>query len=151
MKSFIAFAVLIACVCISGVENHTEAETRKPNSIQVASDRDENTTRVLVVDSSPSWEYRVLSAMLESETSVNATNLLLTDDPKSVLPELADFDVVVLGDVNPKFVKASGFKSIADFVGVRGGGLVVIAGSKFSGLPARGATATPTDLAYRRS
>src|SRR5262249_18373958 len=97
------------------------------------------------------YEYRYVKALLERESnrkegnkSIDLKVLLLDADPdfaaedKSALvefpakTELNGYDVVILGDVDPKHAKPGGqaLGDLADFVRERGGGLLLIAGER---------------------
>jgi hypothetical protein len=105
--------------------------------------------RVLLVDGTVRYEFRFVKALLERETetvrgnkSIDLSALLLDAHPdfasadKSALrafptrSELFEYDVVILGDVDPaQFPRpAQVFKDLAEFVTQKGGGLVVVAG-----------------------
>ncbi len=109
--------------------------------------------KVLFVEGEPRYEYRFLKTLLERESAKTKGNktidlkVLLTDaDPdyatqdKSALAEfpsraeLNQFDVVILGDVNPRATPKmpEHLKDVADFVRERGGGLLMIAGKWYA-------------------
>jgi len=109
--------------------------------------------KVLYVEQYPRWEYRYVKSLLERESPLAQGNkaidlrvLLLEADPdyatqdRSALvdfptrAELNQFDVVILGDVDPKSSPRMNehLKEIADFVRERGGGLLMIAGSRYA-------------------
>jgi len=128
--------------------------------------------RVLLIAGYPRYEYRFLKALLERETdarggskAVDLKVLLLdasrgwAETDRSAIPEfptrdlLFEYDVVILGDVIPQqFARpVRALQDLADFVTVRGGGLLFIAG-EHAGVRAYGETAladvlpiTPTD------
>lgn len=104
--------------------------------------------RVLLVQGTPTYEFRFLKSFLERELSkpnlAGASRLqtVLQDadpdyastDPTALKnfptnrDELFAFDVIILGDVDPKQLSGDSQKNLIDFVAVRGGGLVLIAG-----------------------
>jgi hypothetical protein len=109
--------------------------------------------KILYVEGEPRWEFRYVKALLERESqrvegnkSFDLKVLLLSADPrwpsqdKSALVEfppkneLQQFDVIVLGDFNPRLSPkmAENLQNVADFVKERGGGLLVIAGPHYS-------------------
>jgi hypothetical protein len=109
--------------------------------------------KILYVEGEPRWEFRYVKSLLERESqrvegnkSFDLRVLLLNADPdwprqdKSALVEfppkneLSQFDVVVLGDFDPKTDRkmAENLQNVADFVKERGGGLLVIAGPHYS-------------------
>src|SRR5262249_31250228 len=109
--------------------------------------------KVLYVEGYPRWEYRYIKTLLEREStrtkgnkSVDIKVLLLDADPdyaaqdKSALSEfparteLNAFDVVILGDADPKHPKLGdkNLQALADFVKERGGGLLMIGGPRSS-------------------
>ncbi len=107
--------------------------------------------RVLLIDGMPRYEFRFLKALLERELdtvrgnrSVELRTLLLdaspgyADQDKSALrgpptpSELLEYDVVILGDIDPKDLPKTGnlLGNIADFVKNHRGGLLFVAGEQ---------------------
>ena len=109
--------------------------------------------KVLLVDQSPRWEFKYLQAMLLRDRRVEVKCYLVEGDkgisraPDSpYLPEfparredLFKYDLVILGDVDPKIFTAQNQDNLNKLVSDFGGGLVVVAGKRF--MP----------LAYRRT
>lgn len=151
-----------------------EGEVNPANNRQsrVVSVRDE-TIRVLLVQAYPSYEFRYLKHLLsrqlksgdKSEKSIELRTVLQEadqewndDTAERVFPvnreELFKYDVLIFGDVNPNFLSASVMTNIADFVKVRGGGVVFIAGSRYTPLAYRDtplAELFPIDLSSARA
>lgn len=113
--------------------------------------------KVLVVEGQPRYEFRFLKFLLEREAADKKENksvdvkfvLLDADDDfaatdKFALPKfptglaaLSAYDVIILGDVNPKALDPQALKNIATFVrgddkNKGGGGLLVIGGPMHS-------------------
>ncbi len=110
--------------------------------------------KVLYIEGTPRYEFRFIKSLLEREapgkkkTRTIELKVLLTDAdedfPKQDLTAVADFpptseelnsyDVVILGDVDPRHRKLGEgrLRMLADFVRERGGGLLMIAGEEFS-------------------
>ncbi len=106
--------------------------------------------RVLYLDGYPRYEFRFLKSLLERESAAAGAkavelNTVLADaspgyaeQDKSALrtlptrAELDAYDVVILGDLDPERLPRAAqlFQDLADFVKVRGGGLLVIAGTQ---------------------
>lgn len=97
--------------------------------------------RVLYVEGYPRYEFRFLKHLLEREATVALTTLLLDADPEYVQQdrtamgyfpaskqELFEHDVVILGDVAPALFSPSQLQNLRDFVRIKGGGLLFIAG-----------------------
>ena len=101
--------------------------------------------KVLLVDQSPRWEFRYLQAMLMRDRRVELKCLLVEGDraitrtPDSpYLPEfparrdeLFSYDLVILGDVDPKVLNAQHQDNLNKLVSDFGGGLLVVAGKRF--------------------
>ena len=109
--------------------------------------------RVLYIEGSARYEYRYLKNLLERESNDKKSNksievkVLLVDSDddypavdKSALAafpatqqELFQYDVIIVGDVDPRSRKLGDprLRDLADFVRIRGGGLLLIAGSQF--------------------
>src|SRR5262249_44068597 len=110
--------------------------------------------KVLYVEESQRYEYRFVKTLLERESNRSKGNktidlkvLLLEADPdyttqdKSAIAEfpptkadLNQFDVVILGDVDPRHPKMGdkNLENLAEFVRERGGGLLMIAGERYA-------------------
>jgi hypothetical protein len=112
------------------------------------------TIRVLLVQASPSYEFRFLKTMLERELNpdddappgqrgfqvvLQDADVQFADTDKSALrhfpvtrEELFSYDVILFGDANPSFFSQTMLQNVADFVQERGGGVVFIAGPRFN-------------------
>ncbi len=110
--------------------------------------------KVLYIEGTPRYEFRFIKSLLEREAPDKKRNktialkVLLADadddfpkqdhtaisDFPATRQELFEYDVVILGDVDPRSRKLGDrrLKELADFVRERGGGLLMIAGSQFS-------------------
>ena len=100
--------------------------------------------KVLLVDQSPRWEFRYLQAMLLRDRRVELKCFLAEADPAVAraenTPYLAQFpanredlfkyDVVILGDLDPKLLSANQMENLTRLVADFGGGLVVVAGRR---------------------
>ena len=118
--------------------------------------RDE-TIRVLFVQEYPNFEFRFLKSLLQrsvrgetGEKAIQLTTVLqdadldyaaLDETAQRVFPvsrdELYEYDVILFGDVNPSYLSRPVMANLADFVKQRGGGVVFIAGPKFTPLSYR--------------
>jgi hypothetical protein len=113
----------------------------------------EETLRVLLVQSAPSYEFRYLRTLLQrqrkrsdaAERAVALTAVLqeadadypsIDPDASAAFPatrdELFRYDVVILGDVDPSLIGPAGLANLEAFVAERGGGLIVCAGPLFT-------------------
>ncbi|MFO1092099.1 MAG: VWA domain-containing protein [Planctomycetaceae bacterium] len=117
--------------------------------VQVRRDR----IRVLLVERAPRWEYRHLKAALERDPNVELRTVLQESDLEhqredrtalasfpATREDLLAYDVVILGDVDLKYLNPGALDLVRDFVGMRGGGLILIAGTQhnpadFQGTP----------------
>lgn len=121
-----------------------EASADNNRQSRVVSVRKEQ-IHTLLVQAYPSWEFRYLKGMLERDTTIELSTVLQEADPeyadsdKSALrvfpirrDELFEYDVILFGDVNPLFLSASVMASIKEFVTEKGGGIVFMAGPRFT-------------------
>jgi uncharacterized membrane protein len=116
---------------------------------------DDNIT-VLYVDGYPRWDYRYLKNSLLRDHSIKVSCLLTSADPSfrqegsddpnrpqhhdswriTAFPEsmdqLLDYDVVIIGDVDPRQFTDAQLQMIADFVSKKGGGFAMVAGPRWS-------------------
>jgi len=101
--------------------------------------------RVLLAEGMPTYEYRFLKNLLERDATIKLQTLLQDAEPgyaeidKSALrsfpvrrEELFEYDVLILGDINPTLLGASVTRNISDFVTEKGGGVVFIAGRRYT-------------------
>ncbi|MGO9113196.1 MAG: hypothetical protein ACLP9L_28515, partial [Thermoguttaceae bacterium] len=107
----------------------------------------EEKIRVLLVEGSPRFEYRFLRNLLSREKTIELHTLLQGADldfseadrgtMEKVFPvrreDLAAYDVVIFGDVNPSLLSPAALQNLADFVDRpdNGGALVLVAGPNF--------------------
>jgi hypothetical protein len=115
--------------------------------------QDSKLIKILYIEGSARYEYRYVKNLLERETTSKKANktmdlkvLLIDSDedyPKqdaaalAVFPptkqELFQYDVIILGDADPRSLKLGEprLRDLADFVKEKGGGLLVIAGTQY--------------------
>ncbi len=98
--------------------------------------------KVLYVEQSPRWEFRYLQAMLLRDKRVELKCVLLEADASVAVGEntpylptipakredLFAFDLIILGDVDPKAIRPEHASAITEFVSKFGGGLLFLAG-----------------------
>lgn len=98
--------------------------------------------KVLLVDQAPRWEYKYLESMLLRERRVDLSCFLFEADREvSQVPgtpyidrfpsrpeDLFDYDLVILGDIDPRFLPEANQGLLKDYVARAGGALVVVAG-----------------------
>jgi hypothetical protein len=119
-------------------------ENTANNRVDLTVDVRNEPIRVLLVDSTPSYEYRALKSLLERDPAIKLRVLLQDADLEypSVegaalatfppTPEaLLEYDVVILGDVDPQQLPKSTWANLKGFVSNEAGGLVLIAGPRF--------------------
>ena len=101
--------------------------------------------KVLMVEQSPRWEFRYLQAMLLRDRRVDL-KCWLAEGSSSIArgekspyleqfparkDELFKYDLVIFGDLDPKFISASSLENLNELVSRFGGALVVVAGKRF--------------------
>lgn len=143
--------------------------------LQADNNRQERTVRVrkeqihvLLVDSSPRYEYRYLRNLLARDSTIQLHTVLQEADvdhagqDAAELPgfpvrreEIFRYDVIILGDMNPTLLSPDMLQNLAEFVDRpgKGGALVLIAGPRFMPLALRGtplAHLVPVDLSSVR-
>lgn len=163
---------------VPSIDEHIEDNNAEVRHVSVRDGR----IKVLLVDSLPRYEFRYLKHLLErsegASGSIELSTILFDADPEwTALDEsaarldgqfpltpdaLADFDVLILGDVDPLLINSSQQTNIRDFVRESGGGLVLISGPRFNPHGYRGTAieplipialdqATASDFQYRES
>jgi uncharacterized membrane protein len=123
-----------------------ETETRN-NSVQRRLKVVDDKIKVLMVEQSPRWEFKYLMQQMLRDRRVDLRVLLLEGDsgitkgpntpylaefPKTKVELNDKFDVLILGDVDPKTFTSDQLKNINEFVSIAGGGLIMVAGRQFS-------------------
>jgi hypothetical protein len=101
--------------------------------------------KVLLVQAYPSFEYKYLKNLLERDDTIEFNVVLqeadieYAEDDRHALrvfpvsrDKLFEYDVLILGDVNVAYFSPSVMSNIADFVKVKGGGLLFVSGERFS-------------------
>jgi hypothetical protein len=134
-------------VPVQAAQTNSPEQNRVERSVLV---REAKAIKVLYVEGEARYEYRFIKSLLERENAaephtkrVDLKVLLLDADndyariDKSALAEfptkaeLNQFDVLVIGDVDPAAAKvADRWNDVADFVREQGGGLLMIAGDR---------------------
>jgi hypothetical protein len=119
-------------------------ETNRDNNRQtrVVSVRDAK-IHVLLAFGYPSYEFRFLKTLLERDATIQLATYLQDADPDYAAQdrtalrsfpvaqdELFDYDVLVLGDVDPRLLPRSVWTDLRTFVAKKGGGAVFIAGPR---------------------
>jgi hypothetical protein len=122
-----------------------DGETNPDNNrvSRTVSVRDEK-IRVLLVQAYPSYEFRFLKSLLERDKAVQLSTYLQDADPafaeqdKTALrsfplgrDELFEYDVLLLGDVDPRLLPRSVWQNVRAFVAEKGGGAAFLAGPRF--------------------
>ena len=124
------------------VEGETTLENNRASCALRVIDR---RIRVLIVEQEPRWEFRYLLDTLQRDRRIEVRAVMLDGDPglgrepgSSFLAELPDAAgildnvIVVLGDVDPKRLGADRMAALSRLPRETGGGLVFLAGPKFS-------------------
>lgn len=115
----------------------------RDNQRELRLDVVDSSIAVLLIDGYPRWEFRYLRQELIRDRTVEVSTLLTSSDsdfaqdgdrPISRFPltidELKDYDVVVIGDVDPRQFTDGQLQLIEEFVGKLGGGFGMIAGPR---------------------
>lgn len=105
----------------------------------------EGQINVLAVDGYPRWDFRYLRTQMMREPTVNISALLLSADPAALqesdrpinrfpetIQEMLEYDVVLIGDVDPRYFSDQQLELMRDFVANRGGGLAMVAGPYYA-------------------
>jgi len=100
---------------------------------------------VLLVQAYPNYEFRYLKHLLERDSTIELHTVLQEADPsyaeidQSALrsfpvrrEDLFKYDVVIFGDTNPTLLGPSVMRNLHEFVTEKGGGVVFIAGPRYT-------------------
>ncbi|MDD4889237.1 MAG: VWA domain-containing protein [Phycisphaerae bacterium] len=122
-------------------EQPGERET-KNNQASATVEVDEKKIRVLMIDSEPRWQFRFLRNAMERDSAVTLKLCLLRPGVGPISGEgyiaelpadkkkLAEYDVVVLGDVERGKLSDDFLKELSEMVRLRSAALMVMAGRK---------------------
>jgi hypothetical protein len=102
--------------------------------------------KVLCIEQYPRWEFKYLQAILMRDRRLSVNFVLAEGDPDIALgkdspflpaiptnrEDLLKYDMIIVGDVDPKLFSSDQMSTISDFVTKFGGGLVSIAGRRFN-------------------
>jgi hypothetical protein len=105
--------------------------------------------KVLLVEQSPRWEFKYLMALLQRDRRIKLNVVLMEADPQVAgdpkspyLPrfptkreELFAYDLVILGDLDPRNLAAGQIEALHEFVSQLGGSLLMIAGHNYRPAP----------------
>ncbi len=121
-------------------------ETDTSNNVQTRIQRVENQPkRILYVEGEPRWEYKFIRRALSEHSEVNVVSLLRTSSNKffrqgvANARELADgfptqrdelfaYDAIIIGSLNAAELSTEQQVNLRDFVSLRGGSLLMLAG-----------------------
>jgi uncharacterized membrane protein len=100
---------------------------------------------LLYIEGYPRWDYRFLRTELIRDSTVDVSILLTSADEgfaqdgdkpirrfPETMEELLAFDAVLIGDVDPRQFTDAQLQLLAEFVGKKGGGLAMVAGTRYS-------------------
>ncbi|HEX8372626.1 MAG TPA: hypothetical protein VF585_07595, partial [Chthoniobacterales bacterium] len=122
-------------------------EVSKDNNLVTAKLRVvENKIHVLLIDQDPRWDFRYLLAYLQRDRRLEVKTVLIDGEPGlesfkdspflAALPEdregLFRYEIIILGDVDPKSLGETRMKLLREWVEQTGGGLIFHAGRKFN-------------------
>jgi hypothetical protein len=121
-------------------DERDKANNRQSRKVLVRDDK----IRVLLAQGYPNYEFRFLKTLLERDPSLELSTFLQDADPeysgqdKTALrsfpvnrEDLFAYDVLIIGDLDPRLLPPSAWQNIRGFVSEKGGGAVFIAGPKF--------------------
>jgi hypothetical protein len=127
-------------VTVEQAEDETDTDNNRQS--RTVSVRDAK-SRVLLVFGYPSYEFRFLKMLLERDRTIELATFLQDADPefatqdKSALrafptgrEELLSYDVIIVGDADPRLLPRSVWQNVRAFVSEKGGGVAFIAGPR---------------------
>ncbi|CAN5393560.1 hypothetical protein BH09PLA1_BH09PLA1_04190 [soil metagenome] len=108
--------------------------------------------KVLLIEQSPRWEFKYIQALLLRDRRIKLKCVLMEGDPSIAsysdspylarVPtdkkELFEYDLIILGDVDPRNLSAGQLEAMNEFVSKLGGGMLLIAGKSYSPWAYRG-------------
>jgi len=111
----------------------------------------EEKLKVLLADAAPRYEFRYLKNLLDRDRTIEVKTVLqdadldFASEDETALrnfpvkkADLFQYDVIILGDLNPALLNSSVFESLKEFVREKGGGLILVAGPEHNPVSYRG-------------
>ena len=106
----------------------------------------DSSLKVLMIESSPRWEFKYVQAMLLRERRIELDCFLAGVDPIVSRAEnspyldsfpdsrekLFSYDLIMFGDINPNQLPENTIDNISSFVSNGGGSLIIMAGKRFT-------------------
>ena len=106
----------------------------------------DSSLKVLMVESSPRWEFKYIQSMLLRERRIDLDCFLAGVDPAVARSEdtpyienfpenrkdLFSYDLIIFGDIDPEDIPENAITNISSFVADSGGALIILAGKRFT-------------------
>ena len=106
----------------------------------------DSSLKVLMIESSPRWEFKYVQAMLLRERRIDLDCFLAGADPivartenspylesfPDTREQLFNYDLIMFGDINPDQIPENTIENISSFVSNGGGSLIIMAGKRFT-------------------
>jgi hypothetical protein len=130
----------------ASIEPREDETVKENNSVSQPIKVVDSKIKVLLADQSPRWEFRYLQAMLMRDRRVDLKCYLAESDPAiargtntpyleqfpSRREDIARYDLVLFGDIDPRRLSPNHLETLSYFVSELGGSFVLIAGKKFA-------------------
>ncbi|HAB11259.1 MAG TPA: hypothetical protein DCE47_06180 [Planctomycetaceae bacterium] len=126
---------------IEAVPLDTETDRNNNKHVRLVRVRQQQ-IRVLLADGTPRWEFRYVKHLLARDPGIDLTSVLQDADPELVRDnqstreyfpvdrdELFEYDVVIIGDIDPGLLSTGIQENLRDFVRTARGGLILVAGT----------------------
>jgi hypothetical protein len=126
------------------VDAQSDEDDVANNRAELTIDVRDQPIRVLLVDSRPTYEYRALKSLLERDPAIDLRTWLQDADADfasvdeaalrsfpATEAEWLEYDVVLLGDADPRLLPRQTWDLLEKFVTVHGGGFAAIAGQQY--------------------
>lgn len=122
-----------------------EEAVKDNNSAQASVNIVDDKIKVLLVEGEPRWDFQFLLTSLQRDRRIKVQAVLLQGDPDlSTFPDspyldklpddkksLFGYDLIIIGDVDPRDLGDARIKLIDEWVSKLGGGLIFMGGPKF--------------------
>jgi uncharacterized membrane protein len=128
-------------------EELTDQNNKYPFFVKVVKTK----LKVLYIDGRPRWEHTFLKRALERDPNIEPTCMVVAEKADADAPvqapkfpgtrnELSSYDILILGDMDPRFFSTTQLNMINDFVEDRGKSLVFLGGKHSLGSGGFGAS-----------
>jgi hypothetical protein len=130
----------------ASIEPRADEAVKDNNAVSQRLKVIDDKVKVLLVEQSPRWEFRYIQTVLQRDRRIETKTYLIESDPAiaatpdspylSSFPktrdELFKYDLVIIGDVDPKLITPQQTDYLVEWISKFGGACIFLAGDQFN-------------------